>query len=51
MNNRQARKACAFFRFRVVLLLMVPSVAHAEEAKGWIEGSVLNEEAGFGIEE
>ncbi len=44
MNNRQARKALAFSMLPTALaaLLMVPGVALAQEAKGWIEGSVLN---------
>src|SRR5580700_2676685 len=45
MNNRQARRSRPFFRFpaTVAALLMIPGVALAQEAKGWIEGSVLNQ--------
>jgi hypothetical protein len=44
MNNRQARKSRGFswFPAAAAALLILPGVGLAQEAKGWIEGSVLN---------
>lgn len=43
MNNQSKRRTFRGFPVVVAALLMLPGVALAQDAKGWIEGSVLNQ--------